>query len=257
MIMVQSEALICLDENDANWDWQGHLPLCCNGCYNDSVEKRERLAMNAWKKKCKALWLKRKWANGEQEKRSRNITFDELKWQLLQDFPTERRKEFRKRLYERLAVVSAALASAILNCSKEDQAAYKEAAKEWRGQLIKKAEDESYTPELTSRFVPDAMMQNAHKLVKGVDEFFLCRFLDCLYVCRNTQWIPNCGLEGQFCCPACGRQYMPWVQSTGRVEANKVLIIQISKKTIQEWSELNTDSGRDIANFEGLALRKG
>ena len=86
VIMVQIEALICLDEEITICDWQGHLPLSCNNCYNESVVPRERLATHAWEKKGKALWLKRKWANGEQEKRSRNMTFEETRQQLAAEF---------------------------------------------------------------------------------------------------------------------------------------------------------------------------
>jgi hypothetical protein len=89
----------------------------------------------------------------------------------------------------------------------------------------------------------DEVMQHAHRLFKGVDEFYLCRFMDCLYVCRNTQWIDN---GGQYCCPACSRQYRPWVQSGGRTTANKVLVLELTGKDIQAWSECGTKSAREV-----------
>jgi hypothetical protein len=244
--MVQSEAFICLNEKDANWDWQGHLPLICIECYNAGVEQGERLAALAWGKKCKRLWLQRKWRNGEQAKRSRNKTFEETRQQLAAQFPGEKRKEFRRMLYERLVLVSAALASAIYNCNQKDQASYAEATKDWQEELQKKARDETYVPKLKSSLMPDEVMQNAHRLAKGIDEFYLCRFLDCLYVCRNTQWIDN---GGQYCCPACGRQYRPWVTSGGRTQANKVLIVELGGKALEEYSRMDTTNGKEVASI--------
>jgi hypothetical protein len=139
--MYQSEALILLDPKHANWDWQAHLPLSCMSCYNEDAEEKDKFTEQSWKKKCKAMWLQRKWAAGEQVKRIRNKNYDETRQQLVQEYPGEDRKLFRQRLYAKLVTVSAAIARALLGCDENARKEYSAATEEWREELQKKAED--------------------------------------------------------------------------------------------------------------------
>eukprot|EP00974_Lingulodinium_polyedra_P107919 10447152-Lingulodinium_polyedra.AAC.1 len=66
-------------------------------------------------------------------------------------------------------------------------------------------------------------------MAQGVDEVFVCRRLDCLWVGLDTRWARNAErppplpLDGaQYRRPRCGRVYRPWQEREGHyLKANK------------------------------------
>ena len=60
------------------------------------------------------------------------------------------------------------------------------------------------------------------KICEGVNQYFVCRHLDCQVITLSTLWLEN---GGQFACPICTRQYKGWTETGGRMDANKVFIV--------------------------------
>ncbi len=60
------------------------------------------------------------------------------------------------------------------------------------------------------------------EIVTGLDEYYICRKKDCLFVGLNTDWIEN---GGQYRCPSCTTRYQPWVQGQGLIPAQKMLVV--------------------------------
>jgi hypothetical protein len=98
---------------------------------------------------------------------------------------------------------------------------------EWQQDLAAKAADPEFVPPLREVRLTDLEAQFVSRIVPGLDEFFLCRRRECLFVCRNIDWIEETG-GNHFACPRCGHQYRPWVQKAHMVTANKVLVCQVA-----------------------------
>ncbi len=60
-----------------------------------------------------------------------------------------------------------------------------------------------------------------------ISDYFLCRRKECLFVCRNTDWIPRISGGAHYLCPACGERYRPWKASPDWTEANKVYVVKL------------------------------
>eukprot|EP00974_Lingulodinium_polyedra_P063244 6104714-Lingulodinium_polyedra.AAC.1 len=60
---------------------------------------------------------------------------------------------------------------------------------EWR----KKSEDEEYVPQMQQWRLSDHEAQLLSEMAAGIDDYCMCRRLDCLWVGRNTDWARNAG----------------------------------------------------------------
>ena len=67
-------------------------------------------------------------------------------------------------------------------------------------------------------------------ITKNLDEYFVCRMPDCVYIGRNTDWADNVkGGGGHYACPRCGTWHQPFKAGTdGRLSCNKVMVVQVT-----------------------------
>ena len=71
---------------------------------------------------------------------------------------------------------------------------------------------------------------------RNMQSFFLCRWKNCLYVCRSVDWPSTDSVGGgHYWCPKCARLYEPWVTSQERVNANKVMVYQMDGAVSTEF----------------------
>jgi hypothetical protein len=68
--------------------------------------------------------------------------------------------------------------------------------------------------------------------VDGVNQYWICRHVDCLFVGPAVCWIKNGDGGWQFRCPDCMRLYAPWVQSGCRIKAQKCLVLNETGKAV-------------------------
>jgi hypothetical protein len=100
-----------------------------------------------------------------------------------------------------------------------------ESIERFRDNSRRAADDPDLVPKLHALFHSHAG-DNLDQIVKGVDHFYLCRFLTCLYVGPSTHWIVSKS-GGQFRCPDCGQQYRPWRSIGGSdsyIAAQKIMV---------------------------------
>ena len=93
-------------------------------------------------------------------------------------------------------------------------------------QALKVKQDPFYIPQPEEHALSDYYIQyvDSQDANGDVGDFFCCRWADCLFVCRSTDW-PSDG--GGCWCPACAKRCKPWEDSATRVKANKVRIYKV------------------------------
>ena len=90
-------------------------------------------------------------------------------------------------------------------------------------------------------------------IVDGVNQYWICRHIDCLYVGPAVCWIKNGEGGWQFRCPDCTRVYAPWIKSGGRINAQKCLVInETGVKPIQPIG----DEAHGIVLYPPFAVRQ-
>lgn len=115
-----------------------------------------------------------------------------------------------------------------------DQARFRVAQQEYMDHRTAMAQDETFVPEFSkevfklpgagetdsdlsvkvpsppSPFFLDAWtLDQASELVRGLDNYYVCRYLDCRNFSPNSMWIEEEG-KGHYKCTRCLRQYKPW-----------------------------------------------
>ena len=114
----------------------------------------------------------------------------------------------------------------------------------WKGLLILGSDlmtvprlycaDKFFLPKLEDHDLTDVMMQFQDQITKQGEmvSLFLCRRKTCLWVCWSVEWPNNNSIgHGHYWCPRCAKLYQPWVKSTDRVRANKVMFYKLSDFT--------------------------
>ena len=89
-----------------------------------------------------------------------------------------------------------------------------------RGELVELTGEDAVN---TNEFLDVHSFQWVDTIVQGVNEYWICRHKDCLLVCPAVCWIKNGDGGLQFRRPACLRLYAPYVGTSARIKAQKLL----------------------------------
>ena len=258
MITPASKTLI--DQSDPGFHWQGSLVFrCLDCCQQGPPEVREAgtpwtprfRTVNEFKKASSKAWLDKKYADGENvTKRVRVATWQAAVEDIGARYPGESAKLWRKRVLQATVESVAAITAAILHSSEEKKRQYMLALEQWKntyediaasneGVTSAGAPSEGVAPSVgpsaeadmkeavfAECFFPDSMAQWLHEIVKGVDQYFICRRKDCLFVGLNSMWAYVPGGYCRFRCPGCGFRYQPWLSKASLIPAQKVLALE-------------------------------
>ena len=160
------------------------------------------------------------------------------------------RKLHRKIVIKASVQIVTALVVGLLKLTEEQNRKCREALDEWEQDWEKKAKDPEYIPDLDPQFkIQDSEAQFLSEIVPGLDDFFLCRHRTCMFVGRNTDWVPNM-MDSQYACPMCGEQFRPWKEQPGYVKSNKVLVMQ-QTTTDSKMMVLGPDAAATLQATEG------
>lgn len=72
-------------------------------------------------------------------------------------------------------------------------------------------------------FVPERTLDYASELMPGLDDFYLCRNMECRCFCPATCWVKQEGKD-RFRCPLCITEYWPWRAKPSFMRPNKMLV---------------------------------
>ena len=230
-------------------DWQGTLSLTCYRCspdwlqdepiFDSDVSTRATATSLAelrptvvpdvssykhFKSSCKLRWANRGIQAGEFSRRARATTWKGLVATFKDKYPDASRDQLRDlaaRACGELALQHARLFHAV---APAQQARLTQAFDEWTRSWAQRAEDPSWIPPMPQEAQVTSMcLDYFSALNAGVDEYFVCRRPECLFLGRNTDWIEKT-TRGAFRCPMCAQRYHPWRQQPGYIPYQKVLV---------------------------------
>ena len=78
-------------------------------------------------------------------------------------------------------------------------------------------------------WLPSHIVDWASEIVKGLDNYYLCRGSSCRYFAPNTCWgqeVKDGALRWRFSCPACGDEYAPGRSKSTWYRPNRLLVAQ-------------------------------
>ena len=101
------------------------------------------------------------------------------------------RNEYRRRALEAVLIIAMAASKAYDEAPEKDQEGYDEGFVLWHEDWQKKAEDPFSVPQLNTVLTRDCEAQFLSEVPPGVQEYYLCRHKDCMFVCRSTDWTHN------------------------------------------------------------------
>ena len=137
--------------------------------------------------------------------------------------------QWRKKVGEAARLFAVKVALAFARADENQKRMMQEASSRFSANLKKAADDPDLMPKLTALFIEHAA-DNLSEIVKGVDDYYLCRRKGCNFVGPNTHWIIS-GSKGQYRCPDCGERYHPWAKIEGSdtfIPAQKIMIFDKS-----------------------------
>ena len=220
----------------------------------DNEEENQK----AFRTKARSSWRTRQAkALNDYTQKVRNMNWDKFNQNLEADFPglnkAEARAKFRslaghmaERVYEAIAAMPPRTRQVVIeamdtfevqlarkaNIKDGDLETFDKQAPPGSSSTVRGEEDQEdsnslgYIPRVTTNiFLDTASFQWVDTVVAGINEYWICRFLDCLLITASVCWLKNGDGGWQFRCPACQRLYQPWVKTAGRIPAQKVLCL--------------------------------
>ena len=106
-----------------------------------------------------------------------------------------------------------------------DQQRMREAMERWFADKEQAHLDPTHVPDMSPAglILPDDVSQHLSEIMRGVDEYFLCRSKTCGWFGLNTDWITN---GSHFRCPNCTLLYRLWVSRPSLIPAQKDYVVQ-------------------------------
>ena len=127
---------------------------------------------------------------------------------------------------ERCRELAACIIAAFAKLSMEKQIQVKQALERWDNEREAEATDPTFVPQLRPGLLSAEAADDLATLIEGLDSHYWCRHIDCGWIGLNCEWIHNEEAGGgQYRCPRCVRQYVPWKTSGGRFHAQKALVM--------------------------------
>lgn len=149
------------------------------------------------------------------ENRVRHVNFKKCQQDCMRK-PGETSKAWRERVLEFTCRAATKLVMAFQGMPREKQRQVLQALKRWEGGWMKAVEELDYQPQLGIEVWDDHMItQWSSELMKGVDEYYVCRRMDCLNVTTPVHWVKERNHEW-YRCAACGEEYRPWKDTRTR-----------------------------------------
>ena len=178
-----------------------------------------------------AKWKDKQYKDGRNKERARISTFKQFMADVARDYPDLSNQQRRKKVCEMCVRLALVVVQAFTNeaYTAAEQELLAQALDTWVGTYDHRVLDPEWVPQLQGLFLPDDVAQYLSEITRGVDEFYICRHLDCGYVGRNTDWACN---GTQYACPECARQYRPWLDTAMRTLAQKILIVGKPKTAV-------------------------
>jgi hypothetical protein len=211
---------------DPAYDWQGRLPGLCYNCfrgrgpwtkvdrYEDVIKKLkmkgteddETKLLRRYKNECKALHNQRSDVKKADLQRLRSANFDRLMAEMALEYPGES----RTKVYKAVMTFVRAVCHDIVDtfCMEpRRKAALLDIFKIYED--VKEAEAKGDDLGIIQPGGPlGDQTQWLSKIADHTWRWFICRFRDCGYFGRNTDWISTAAAGGwKFMCPACGQPY--------------------------------------------------
>jgi hypothetical protein len=178
---------------------------------------------------------------------------------------TESMKDYRKRVVEAMVQVPLNFQSAFRGSSPETQEQYKQDFQVWQEEHEKKAQDPGYVPQplqpLEDELFSDhQVLQYISEITEGINEYYICRHLDCGMITRNSTWVQAKDRE-KYRCPSCTKEYKPWQERPGvPSQANKVMIVERPEKdplfVLMVWPDTATTKLTDSLKITTHNLRE-
>ena len=225
------------NELNPGLEWQGELWGLCLECYNQKcVEQEKPTVTQKWfENKANRLWKQRRRCIDQKFQAVRSASFKGAKKEIAVKAPGEKKKQFRRRILEKTALVAMKIALAIKALFETKGPAEQEEAREametFQKEWEHKKTDIDYVPKLHELA---EICQFQADFLPGLQEHWLCRYKDCRLIVMPGDWVSNVrNGGGHYRCPACGRQYSPWVGSGGRCKANKIWVLRLKNGTFE------------------------
>jgi hypothetical protein len=189
---------------------------------DDDAEDAE--CRRKFKREANRRWAKRSQELKEKSRRVRSVTFATLVAEVAKIFPDASKLQLRSLSIARIrASVTAFVASVAKNPFM--QAAAKFCTNEYFKAVDSEAARPTSVPEHKARTLSSSEAQFLDRLTDSFAVLFCCRNKDCMMASRSTDWLRST-VRHQFACPACHQKYRPWVQSEGRSEAQRAILIR-------------------------------
>ena len=93
-----------------------------------------------------------------------------------------------------------------------------------RGDAYNPLLDQPFIAKLVDKFMHSDAAQWNDVIADGINIYFLCRIIECGFVCPAIMWLKNGQGGWAFRCPACLSRYYPHVKTGGRIPASKILV---------------------------------
>ena len=203
---------------------------------NDEANKK------SFKTRARASWRQRTdKARMTYFQRVRCMTYEKFAERLRMDYPSENQAQIRARLRTMAGTMADRIYNAIADMTPKARETVVEAFETFEHNLARKAGLSTVRGELveltgeeaagfiseisTNEFLDSHSFQWVDTIVQGVNEYWICRHRDCMLVCPAVCWLKNGDGGWQFRCPACLRLYAPYVDSSARVKAQKLLCV--------------------------------
>ena len=222
-----------------------------------------RLTEQGFKKMSRARWHARAKLHGKLATDYRAMDFKKAKADIGEKHPGESKRDYRNRLIGLCSKAGRSGQRPYIQMTEQNKRRFVTAFREDEYHVEKISREPDYVPQYVNTplfWTPERVIDFASQIWEGMDNYYLCRALDCRRFCPNTSWIqefraltnepwvpaPACGWDhpsaeltdafvdeappvsydlGHYRCSTCTQEYYPWLPKSHLMHPNKLLVV--------------------------------
>ena len=194
-------------------DWQGAVTVQCFKC--------SKMGEKDFKQACRKGWRARR-AGTRDNLRARN--WREAEAEVPRLFGEGQRAHRARVALAATARIAARVYQSFVKEAPEVQKARCRALDLWLEEEKKIVADPFHVPRLEEvNLLPSEAADYLTQVVVSLDEYHICRVLDCGFFGLPTHWlVRRCG--GQWACPRCTTRYQPWKKKKNWANCQKIMV---------------------------------
>lgn len=251
--------LWCKEDHACQWlllvdigDWQGSLSAICYDCYMTSEEHGKDTLTSRVQFKAAATkrWTLRKKKAGTHASVARGIEFTRAIQVIGERHLTQNKVVWKAEVKCQIRTVGKLCQRTYNKLDERDKRRFVVAFQEMEENLSKIAETPMFIPQYHTEvydkedapagfeyqvhsqavvqkslfWAAEGALDWSSQLMEGLDNYYLCRNIDCRAFMPNTCWVKEGGYD-HYRCPMCTREYQPWsCAKTTNILPNKLLV---------------------------------